>query len=146
MKPVIKKSFIPTFFDDFFGDRFMKDSLFPVTENFRKISTPAINVKENDNSYIVEVAAPGMKKEEFNVDIEGNLLTISTEKKEEKVEEGEQYSRREFGYFSFKRSFTLPEDKVDVEAIEAKYTDGVLNLHIPKKEEEAKRRRNIDVA
>ena len=93
-------------------------------------------IKETNESYHVEVAAPGMLKSDFKVELEGNLLTISSEKRDEKEEvEGEKYTRREFSYQAFQRSFTLPKEVVDVDKIQAKYEDGMLQLLIPKKEE-----------
>jgi len=109
---------------------------------------PAVNIKENEDSFTVEVAAPGMQKDDFNVEIDNNLLTISSEKKDEKVEkEGERYTKREFSYQSFQRSFTLPQGLVNEDKIEAKYKDGVLHLVIPKKDEVKKKaRRTIKIS
>ena len=82
------------------------------------------------------MAAPGMNKDDFKVELDGNLLTIVSEKNQEnEVKEGERYSRREFSYQSFQRSFQLPKEVVDADKIEAKYENGVLRLLIPKKEE-----------
>ena len=109
--------------------------------NYQGTTMPAVNISETENSYEVEMAAPGMKKEDFKVELDGNLLTISSEKTETNEEkgEGEKYSRREFSYQSFQRNFNLPKDVVDEEKIKAHYKDGVLKLTIPKKEE-AKRK------
>jgi len=109
---------------------------------------PAVNIKENEENFTVEVAAPGMQKDDFNVEIDNNLLTISSEKKDEKVEkEGERYTKREFSYQSFQRSFTLPQGMVNEDKIEAKYKDGVLHLIIPKKDEAKKKaRRTIKIS
>jgi len=101
---------------------------------------PAVNIKENEDSFTVEVAAPGMQKEDFKVELDNNLLTISSEKQDEKVEkEGEKYTKREFSYQSFQRSFTLPQGLVKEDKIEAKYKEGVLHLMIPKKDEAKKK-------
>ena len=83
------------------------------------------------------MAVPGMKKNDFNIDVNGNLLTISSEKEESKDESNQQYTRKEYSYSSFTRSFTLPED-VNQEKIDAVYEDGVLKLTLPKKEEAKK--------
>jgi len=109
---------------------------------------PAVNIKENEDSFTVEVAAPGMQKDDFKVEIDNNLLTISSEKKDEKVEkEGERYTKREFSYQSFQRSFTLPQGMVHEDKIEAKYKDGVLHLLIPKRDEAKKKaRRTIKIS
>lgn len=96
---------------------------------------PAVNVRENDNEFAIELAAPGMKREDFRINLDNNTLTISSERKEEKEEQKDRYSRREFSYQSFQRSFTLPEYKVDREKVSAKYFDGILHILIPKREE-----------
>lgn len=99
-------------------------------------TVPAVNVKETTESFEVEVAAPGMTKEDFKVELNNDMLTIMSEKKEEHEEkEGEKYSRKEFSYQSFQRSFQLSKDAVDADKIQAKYENGVLRLLIPKREE-----------
>ena len=100
------------------------------------VSVPAVNIKETDNGFDVEMAVPGMKKEDFKVDLDHNLLTISAEEKSEKSDKDAdgKYTRREFNYRSFKRVFTLPET-ADGDKIHASYQDGVLAINIPKKEE-----------
>jgi HSP20 family protein len=96
---------------------------------------PAINIAETPDNFEVEMAAPGMTKNDFRVELDGNRLTISSEKNEEKeLKEGERYTRKEFSYQSFQRTFQLPRDVVDADKIEAKYENGVLHLIIPKKE------------
>ena len=89
---------------------------------------------ENKDHYQVSLAAPGMKKNDFNIDVEGNVLTISAEKEEKKEENDERYSRKEFNYTSFSRSFTLP-DGINKDKIDASYENGLLRLHLPKTEE-----------
>jgi HSP20 family protein len=97
-------------------------------------STPDVNVSETNNSYKVDVAAPGLKKEDFQVNLENNILTISVEKETENLEKDEErFRRREFSYTNFERSFTLP-DSAETEKIEAKYENGILKIRIPKKE------------
>jgi HSP20 family protein len=97
---------------------------------------PAVNIKESADNYEVEMAAPGMRKEDFKVELDGNNLTISSEMQNQQEEkEGERYTRREYSYQSFQRTFTLPRNVVDVDQINAKYEDGVLRLLIPKREE-----------
>ena len=99
-------------------------------------SIPAVNIKENADLYEVEVAAPGMSKDDFKVELNNNVLTISSEKKHEHEEkDGEKYSRKEFSYQSFQRSFQLSKEAVDADNIQAKYENGVLRLSIPKREE-----------
>ena len=97
---------------------------------------PAVNIKETAENFEVEMAAPGMRKEDFRVELDGNNLTISSEtRNENEMKEGDRYTRREYSYQSFQRSFTLPKNVVDVDQIGAKYENGVLNLLIPKREE-----------
>lgn len=98
------------------------------------MTLPAVNIKENKDEFFLEIAVPGMKKSDFNIDVENKVLSISSEKTEENVEKEENYTRREFGYSSFKRTFTLP-DTIDSEHINAKYNDGILIVHLPKREE-----------
>ena len=96
---------------------------------------PPVNIRENDNSYEVELMAPGMKKEDFNIELDNELLTISAEiKSENNTQEEGKFTRREFSYSSFKRTFTLPET-VKEEDINALYQDGILKISLPKKEE-----------
>jgi len=98
-------------------------------------STPAVNIKENPDSYALEVAAPGMEKKDFKVELDNDVLTITAEKSTETSDSDEGvYSRKEFSYQSLRRSFTFPQDIVDKERIEAKYKDGILHITIPKKE------------
>lgn len=124
----------PMLFDDFFN----RDLMNWRTNNFSDTNTtiPAVNIKETAENYAVEVAAPGMTKKDFKVELDGNVLTISSEKTNRESEnEGERYARREFSYQAFQRSFTLQKDVVDIDKIEAKYENGLLLLLIPKKEE-----------
>ncbi len=94
---------------------------------------PPVNILEKDAIYQVEIAAPGFEKADFNIKLEGNILTISTEKKETISESTDKMIRKEFSYRSFKRSFTIDE-KIDTEHINAKYENGILKLELPKKE------------
>ena len=95
---------------------------------------PAVNITENKEDYKLSVAAPGLKKDDFKIDVEGNMLTISSEKEDSKEEKDERYTRKEYSYSSFSRSFALPEE-VNQEKIEAKYQDGVLKVTLPKKDD-----------
>jgi HSP20 family protein len=108
------------------------------SDNFfarRHCNVPATNIVENENSFDLELAIPGMDKEDFKIDIENNTLTISSEKQEEKEEKEKNYTRKEFVYGSFSRSFVLPKS-IDADMIKAEYKNGVLYLNLPKKEEE----------
>jgi len=100
----------------------------------RGTTVPAVNISDNENDFTVEMAAPGMKKSDFNINLDHNVLTISSEQKEEKEQKDKHFTKKEFSYRSFERSFTLPE-AVDQEKISAKYIDGVLKVVLPKKEE-----------
>ena len=128
----------PALFDDFFS----RDLSNWGQSNFSNTNTtiPAVNIKETNDNYEVEVAAPGMTKNDFRIELDGSMLTISSEKSNEREnKEQENYSRKEFSYQSFQRTFNLPKEVVDSDKIQAKYADGVLHLLIPKKEEAKQR-------
>ena len=99
-----------------------------------KSNVPAVNIKENEKDFELELAVPGRKKEDFRIEINENLLTISTESKTEENVEKDNYTRREFAYSSFKRAFTLPET-IDEDNIKANYNNGILKFTLPKKAE-----------
>lgn len=118
---------------DIFNDDFAKK----IDENLSlwNGTQPAVNIKEDADGYLLDLAAPGYGKEDIEVKIDDNVLTISSEKKDDTIEkEGEKFTRREFKYAGFKRTFTLP-DTVDATKIAANYENGILNLSIPKKDE-----------
>ena len=123
----------PNLFDDFFT----RDLFDWGSSNISSTGTtvPAVNIKETADFFEVEVAAPGMKKEDFKVELNNNMLTISSERKEEYEDKNERYNRKEFSYQSFQRSFQLSKEAVDADNIQAKYEHGVLRLTIPKREE-----------
>ncbi|HYH15045.1 MAG TPA: Hsp20/alpha crystallin family protein [Flavisolibacter sp.] len=121
-----------------FDDLFSRDLLNWGLNNNSTTNTtiPAVNIKETKESFDVELAAPGMRKEDFKVELDGNQLTISSERRtEEEHTEENRYTKREFSYQSFQRTFQLPKDVVDADKIEARYEHGLLHLVIPKKEE-----------
>jgi len=126
----------PTLFEDFFKPW---NEWFDNGGNFwnKVLSVPAVNITENKDNYEVSLAVPGMKKDDFKIDVEGNMLTISSEKEETKEEKDKKFTRKEYNYSSFSRSFTLPEE-VNQEKIEARYEEGVLKLMLPRKEEAKK--------
>ena len=124
----------PSLFDRFFEGDLMDWN----NSNFagEQSTLPAVNVKENDNEFLIEVAAPGLTKEDFKLNFDNGKLIISSEKKDEKVEkEGEKLTRREFSYQSFQRSFNVPENVVNSDKIAAKYNNGILHVALPKREE-----------
>jgi HSP20 family protein len=114
-------------------------------ELMKKAKLPAVNVRENDKDYEIQVAAPGMKKEDFRISVENRILTISAEEKEEKEVKEDKYTRREFVASSFTRSFSLPEN-VDENKIEAHYEDGILRVTVPKVQAKTPQKRNIELA
>ncbi len=125
---------LPSLFDRFFDGDLMDWN----RSNYSSTNTtlPAVNVKENNNEFLIEVAAPGLKKEDFKLHYESGCLTISSEKENEVEEkEGEKIARREFSYQSFQRSFTIAENVIDAEKIAANYENGILHISLPKREE-----------
>lgn len=132
------QNWLPTFFNDFFDNDWMMKT---------NATAPAINVVENDKDYKVEVAAPGMRKEDFNIHLgDDNELVITMERKNENKEEHKKYLRREFAYSKFQQSFVLPDD-VEKEKINACVNDGILTIDLPKRtpEEKAKINRIIEI-
>jgi len=119
-----------------FNDFFDKDIFDYSNRHFSNTNTtlPAVNIKESDQGYVVEMAVPGMEKADFKLNLENNMLCIASEKESESEKTEDNYSRKEFSYQSFSRSFSLP-DSVDEGKIDAKYENGVLIINIPKKEE-----------
>ncbi|SFH21534.1 Hsp20/alpha crystallin family protein [Pedobacter insulae] len=131
---------IPSFnnvFDSIFTDSFFSGRDIAVV--------PAVNICETPDHFQIELAAPGLVKEEFKINLERNLLSISVEKEQENQQQGKNFSRREFSYTSFVRSFTLPES-ADENNIEAKYNDGILLLQIAKREEAKVTTRQISIS
>ena len=132
------QNWLPTFFNDFFDNDWMMKT---------NATAPAINVVESDKDYKVEVAAPGMKKEDFNINLgDNNELIITMEQKNENKEEHKKYLRREFAYSKFQQSFVLP-DNIEKEKISASVNDGILTIELPKQapEEKAKVNRVIEI-
>ncbi|KKO92563.1 MULTISPECIES: Hsp20/alpha crystallin family protein [Sphingobacterium] len=128
--------FVNTVFDNLFNDNFISDRLVS--------RVPAVNISESEKSFKIEMAAPGLDKSDFKINVDKNLITISAEKKEESVSEEKLYSKKEFNYSSFSRSFTLPET-VDYSNIEAAYEGGILILTVGKKEDAIIAKRLIEV-
>ncbi|ABQ07419.1 Hsp20/alpha crystallin family protein [Flavobacterium johnsoniae] len=130
-------SHVPAFQRLFFDDVFGRDLFNWENNNFSTTSTtlPSVNIKETDENYEVEVAAPGMSKDDFKVTLDNGQLLISSSKQEHVNKEEENYTRREFSYQSFQRSFILPKNVVDEDRIRARYENGILLLSIPKLEQ-----------
>jgi HSP20 family protein len=130
---LLKSPLLPSLFTDkWVSDFFDNDRFFDADWMKRIQVVPAVNVKELEKSYEIEMAVPGMKKKDFNINIENGVLTIFTEKKEEKEEKEDTYTRKEFNYSSFTRSFNLPEN-INPDKVEARYEDGMLRITIDKK-------------
>lgn len=123
-------------FESFFNDAFLSDRM--------TTRVPAANISETPDYFHIELAAPGLKKEDFKLDLEQNVLTISVEQRQENNDEQKNYNKREYSYSSFVRSFTLPES-ADDSGIEAEYLDGILKINIAKREEAKTVRRQIEV-
>jgi HSP20 family protein len=124
---------VPSFFNDWLSN----DLYHWNNKGMDQFTEPDVNIKENDKDYQIEVAAPGLKKENFQLEVNKNMLTISAKvenKKEEKKQEG-QYYCKEFSYQSFSRSFNLGENLVKEDKIKAKYENGILNVILPKQDE-----------
>lgn len=124
---------IPSLFERFLENAFLNWS----NENYSSTNTtlPAVNIKEDKDGFEVEMSAPGFEKSDFKIELNNNVLTISSEKKiENETKEDQQFLLREFSYQSFHRSFTLPEI-VETDKITAQYQNGILSIYIPKKEE-----------
>jgi HSP20 family protein len=133
MLPTIsRKSFRPFYMSNIFDDDF-----FPVFQN-RTSSMPAVNIKEDDKQYILELAVPGIEKKDLKIDINEEVLTISSELKNDTEENRNGYKRKEFSYSSFCRSFYIPEN-VNRDSIEANYRDGILSVSLPKQDAEKSR-------
>jgi len=147
MTNVVKKeNTFPTFrnlIESFFESEF---PTFGTTfSRFIGSTIPSANIKETEENFQIELGIPGIKKEDIKIDLEDGILTISSEQKEEKTEEKDYYTRREFNYSSFSRSFQLP-DIVDTDKITASYKDGILNIVIPKKDSYIKKaQRRIEI-
>ena len=127
------ENLFPSLFDNFSSRDWMDWN----SANFSNTNTtvPAVNIHENDQEFTIEVAAPGMKKDDFSINLENNQLSVSSETKTETKSKDENYSRKEFSYQSFHRSFRLPIDLIDGDKISAKYNEGILFVHLPKREE-----------
>ncbi|MBI2281196.1 MAG: Hsp20/alpha crystallin family protein, partial [Bacteroidetes bacterium] len=118
---------IPLMFDDFFARDF-----FNLTNFNQGYTLPAVNIQETEDRFILELAVPGMVKEDFKIELNNNNLVITAQRENQVEDEGGNYTRKEFSYKHFSRSFKLPETKVQVDNISAKYDKGILSINIPK--------------
>jgi HSP20 family protein len=131
VNPGFNDIFESVFNDSFFSDRMVS-------------RVPAVNISETQDHYVIEMAAPGLNKEDFKIHLDRNMLTVSVEQKKEQTEQNKQYNKREFSYTSFVRSFALP-DSADDANIEAQYLNGMLNIHVAKKDEAKQIARQIEI-
>lgn len=130
----------PSLMEEFFRPDWLNSA-----QNFGQVMVPPVNIKETETAFEVELSAPARKKEDFNIEIDNDMLTISSEYKTESSAEQGKYTRKEFSHSSFKRSFTLP-DIVKDDGIAANYENGILKITLPKKEEALpKPKRSIDI-
>lgn len=122
---------MPSFFDEFLSpwNGWFDNGGLPG----RSLKVPAVNITEKKDNFLISLAAPGLQKSDFDIAIDGNILTISSEKEEKTEEKEAKYTRKEYSYSSFERCFTMPDD-VSKEKIDARYEDGVLKIELPKKE------------
>jgi HSP20 family protein len=154
MKPMRRErggeSLVPkSIFTDFFSDvdRFFENDLFrmpaQIGRQFMR-NIPATNIRESEQEYMIEVAAPGMAKDDFEINVDEGMLTISSQKEEDTTREEENFTRREYNYSSFSRSFRLP-DAVNADDIKARYEEGVLKISVPKREETTDNRKRVNI-
>mgnify|MGYP000943482947 FL=1 len=127
------ENYLPSFFERFFNNDLSDWNL----TNFSGTNTslPAVNVKETNDEFVIELAAPGMEKKDFKINFKNNVITISSEREDKKEEKKDNYTRREFSYQSFQRAFTVPENAILSDKIEATYNNGILEIKLPKREE-----------
>lgn len=144
MNTLARLNTVPTLFDTFFGPSLMTR---PYVTRYGKpaMDTPAVNVKDTETAYHVEVAAPGAKKEDFGLTLNQNVLTISFKREQNEEQTKDNYVHKEFAFRSFERSFRLPKT-VNAEAIKATYTDGILTVELPKMELPKPEVKQIEIA
>jgi HSP20 family protein len=144
MKIVKKNSpWFPSIFDEFLPENRL-DSI-----NYERFSIPSVNIKEDLSNFVIELAVPGLKKEDIAIEVEKNLLKVSSKRtsEEEKTEDGEgvKFTRKEFNFSSFERSFTLPE-LINTDEIQANYENGILSIVLPKVEEAKNIKRMVEIS
>lgn len=128
-------SSMPSLLNDFFADDFFRLPF--MSSRFQGATLPSVNIRETDDAFQIEVAVPGMKREDFKVELDNNTLRISSERQNQSESNGKDntYLRREFSYEAFERTFELREDYVEGDKIQARYADGILQINVPKKEQ-----------
>jgi HSP20 family protein len=140
MNSLVKKnghltSTMPSLLNDFFADDFFRSPF--MQWRSAGATLPSVNIMETSEAFQIEVAAPGMKREDFRVELDNDILSISSEQQaqNEGNDKDGNYTHKEFGYHAFERHFTLPGDQVEGDKIQARYADGILQINVPKKEE-----------
>lgn len=123
---------MPSLLNDFFADDLFRPPLMRWSTTL-----PSVNIKETSDAFQILVAAPGLKREDFKVELDNNILSISSERQDQNEHDDKEgtFMRREFSYKAFERKFTLPEDQIQGDKIQAKYVDGILQINVPKREE-----------
>ena len=143
MRTLRKNMWFPSLMDDLFNDSRLDVS------NYENFSTPKVNISENLTTFVLDFAMPGMKKEDFAIEIDQDLLIVSSNFSEEKsssdTESGTKFTRKEFNFGRFSRSFNLPEN-VSKEGVEATYKEGILCISIPKLEEQTELKRMVEIS
>ena len=144
MNTLARVNSMPTLFDTFFNPTYATR---PYITRYTKpaVATPAVNVKDTETAYFIDVAAPGVKKENFSLSVNQNVLTLSFKNEQNTEETKDAYVRKEFSFESFERNFRLPKT-VNVESIKATYTDGILTVELPKMEEPKPEVKQIEIA
>ncbi|ARK13301.1 Hsp20/alpha crystallin family protein [Fibrella sp. ES10-3-2-2] len=144
MNTIARVNSMPTLFDTFFGPSVAAR---PYITRYTKpaVSTPAVNVKDTESAFLLEVAAPGVKKENFGLSVNQQVLTLTFKIEQTTEENKDAYVRQEFSFQSFERSFRLPKT-VNVDGIKATYTDGILTVELPKAEEQKPEVKQIEIA
>jgi HSP20 family protein len=138
-----REDLYPSLLNEFFNPW---NDILPSTSRWgNMMNAPAVNIKENDNMFTISVAAPGLVKNDFSIKVENNTLSVSCEKETQKDESKDEFTRQEYNYSSFCRTFALPED-VNANNIEASYENGILKLVLPKKEEAIKSKLSRSIA
>lgn len=132
------------FFPSLLGEIFNEDLFERAANVANNVSIPAVNLKETDSAFEIHMAAPGLKKKDFKISLENKMLTISSEKSSENNELNEKFTRKEYNFCSFSRSFNLPES-ADIDRIEATYENGEFRLSLPKKEDKTDKPREISI-
>lgn len=132
MNTLMRKN--PDLFGGLIENLMNESNWFKPVEFNKNFTMPAVNIKEIENEYQLEVAAPGLQKEDFNIEVKEGILKLSVSKNTESEEKTEKYTRKEFGFQKFERNFALPKNTVQVESIQASYENGVLKVALPKQE------------